>query len=113
MSNNDSAAEGPADREEGKAADDSRGELIIESVDALPKAPPDTGRLLDPWQAEAVEAEDRRNPIPGGEPECPSCGAAMTRHVEKHPAPRAGATPFRVRLVCSSEACSAWTVYDW
>lgn len=71
------------------------------------------GRLLDPRKAETVEAEDRQKPIPGGEPECPLCGGSMVRHVEKHPAPRGGGSPFRVRLVCSVAECGAWTVYDW
>lgn len=75
--------------------------------------PLETGRLLDPWKADAVEAEDRRSPIPGGEPHCPECQGLMRRQVEKHPAPRAGSSPFRVRLVCVSETCGAWTVYDW
>ncbi len=70
-------------------------------------------QLLDPSRAEAVEAQDRGKPIPGGEPACPLCGAAMVRHVEKHPAPRGGNSPFRVRLVCGSDDCGAWTVYDW
>jgi len=102
MSNNDSEAEGVAEDE-----------LVIESIDGPPEVPPETGRLLDTWKAEAVEAADRRSPIPGGEPECPLCGADMVRHVEKHPAPRAGGSPFRVRLVCGSDECAAWTVYDW
>lgn len=83
-----------------------------DSVDESAEAPP-SGRLLDPWKADAVEAEDRKKPIPGGAPDCPLCGAAMIRHVEKHPAPRGGSSPFRVRLVCSSSECGAWTVYDW
>jgi hypothetical protein len=72
-----------------------------------------TRQLLDPARAEAVEAQDRSKPIPGGEPACPLCGLGMVRHVEKHPAPRGGDSPFRVRLVCRSEDCGAWTVYDW
>lgn len=71
------------------------------------------GRLLSPEQAHGVEEADRENPIPGGEPSCPACGAAMIRRVERHPAPRSDASPFRVRLVCSDEACRRWTVYDW
>lgn len=102
MSNNDSEADGATDHEP-----------VIESIDRSSEVPPETGRLLDPWKAEAVEAEDRRRPIPGGEPECPLCGADMVRHVEKHPAPRDGGSPFRVRLVCDSDECGAWTVYDW
>lgn len=73
----------------------------------------ETGPLLDPWKADAVEAEDRRSPIPSGEPHCPECQELMLRLVEKHPAPRAGSSPFRVRLVCGSKECGAWTVYDW
>jgi len=71
------------------------------------------GKLLGPDRAAAVEATDRSKPIPGGEPQCPECSSVMARHVEKHPAPRGGGSPFRVRLVCSSEDCGAWTVYDW
>lgn len=71
------------------------------------------GRLIDPDRARRLEESDRENPIPGGAPGCPLCGSGMTRHVEKHPAPRAGSSPFRVRLVCSSEECRGWTVYDW
>lgn len=71
------------------------------------------GRLLAPEQADRVEAADRENPIPGGEPSCPACGADMIRRVERHPAPRSDDSPFRVRLVCSDEACRRWTVYDW
>lgn len=71
------------------------------------------GDLLPPEQAERVERADRDNPIPGGEPACPACGATMVRRVERHPAPRADTSPFRVRLVCSDEGCGRWTVYDW
>lgn len=71
------------------------------------------GPLLDPEQSEELEARDREHPGPGGEPECPVCSARMVRRVEDHRAPRAGESPFRVRLVCSSEDCRAWTVYDW
>ena len=74
---------------------------------------PRQGPLLDPEQSTRLEEDDRKRPIPGGEPECPLCGSALTRHVEKHPAPRGGGSPFRVRLVCSDEECRAWTVYDW
>lgn len=88
-------------------------ELSIEQVDVPVDVPAEPGRLLDPWKAEAVEADDRKKPIPGGEPDCPLCGSDMIRHVEKHPAPRGGSSPFRVRLTCSSEECGAWTVYDW
>lgn len=73
----------------------------------------DLGPLLDPLVAEELERVDRENPIPDGEPECPECGATMIRSVEEHPAPRAGDSPFRVRLVCGDEDCRRWTVYDW
>ncbi len=71
------------------------------------------GPLLDPEQAVDLEAADRERPIPGGEPECPACGSEMLRSVEAHPAPRTDGSPFRVRLVCGSESCRRWTVYDW
>lgn len=71
------------------------------------------GPLLDPEQAEELEAEDRAHPIPGGEPACPACGEEMVRSVEKPPAPRTDGAPFRVRLVCPAEGCGRWTVYDW
>lgn len=86
---------------------------LIESADEPVDVSPRTGRLLDPSSAEAAEAADREKPIPGGEPDCPLCGVEMLRHVEKHPAPRGDDSPFRVRLVCSSDECGAWTVYDW
>lgn len=71
------------------------------------------GPLLDPEQAAELERMDREHPIPGGEPSCPRCGAEMVRRVERHPAPRADDSPFRVRLVCGDEECRGWTVYDW
>ena len=71
------------------------------------------GPLLDPEQARELEEADRENPIPGGAPDCPACGAEMVRSVEDHPAPRAGDSPFRVRLICSDARCRRWTVYDW
>jgi len=80
-----------------------------------PAAPPPAspGPLLDPIAAERLEVEDRKRPIPGGEPSCPACGKKMVRRVERHPAPHGGESPFRVRLTCSEEACGAWTVYHW
>ena len=72
-----------------------------------------TAELLDPIVASRVEEEDRKRPIPGGEPECPACGAKMVRRVERYPAPHGGSSPFRVRLVCPEGSCGAWTVYDW
>lgn len=71
------------------------------------------GPFIDPEQADELERADRSNPIPGGEPECPLCGSAMQRMVEKYPAPRGGDSPFRVRLVCTSGSCRGWTVYPW
>lgn len=113
MSNNDSESEEAAGRADDGGGDALPGDLVIESAGEPADVGPRTGRLLDPWKAEAVEAEDRQSPIPGGEPECPLCGAEMVRHVEKPPAPRAGGSSFRVRLVCSADECAAWTVYDW
>ena len=72
-----------------------------------------TRSLLDPILGDKAEEEDRKRPIPGGEPECPLCSRKMVRLVERHPAPRGGTSPFRVRLVCPNEECGAWTVYDW
>lgn len=71
------------------------------------------GPLLDLEQAMELEKQDRARPIPGGEPTCPSCGAPMVRRVERHRAPRAGRSPFRVRLVCTAQDCRRWTLYDW
>ena len=71
------------------------------------------GPLLDPEEAEALEAHDRAHSGPGGEPECPRCGTKMVRKVEAHRAPRADDSPFRVRVVCPSPACGVWTVYNW
>ena len=64
-------------------------------------------------EGEALETHDRKHAGPGGEPECPRCGTAMVRSVEKHPGPRSDESPFRVRLVCGSAACRAWTLYNW
>ena len=72
-----------------------------------------SGALLDPETGDRLEAADREKPIPGGEPACPRCSTRMIRRVEKYPAPRGGSSPFRVRLVCPSAECGAWTVYDW
>jgi hypothetical protein len=71
------------------------------------------GPLLDPEDGDRLETEDRKRPIPGGAPKCPRCGSRIERHVERYPAPHGGASPFRVRLVCSSDECRSWTVYDW
>jgi hypothetical protein len=71
------------------------------------------GPLLDSEQSETLEQHDRKHPGPGGEPECPRCGTKMVRRVETHPAPRSDESPFRVRLVCGSQECLCWTVYDW
>jgi hypothetical protein len=79
----------------------------------VPGRPESSGALLSPEASDRLEAEDRKKPIPGGEPDCPRCETKMTRRVERHPAPRGGSSPFRVRLVCPSAQCGAWTVYDW
>lgn len=71
------------------------------------------GPLLPAEEAMKVEKADRARPIPGGEPECPTCGSKMARMVEQHSAPRSDESPFRVRLVCTSDECGSWTVYDW
>jgi hypothetical protein len=71
------------------------------------------GPLLDPDASEILEADDRKRPVPGGEPVCPLCATPMVRRVERHPAPRSGGSPFRVRLECPAADCGAWTVYDW
>lgn len=71
------------------------------------------GPLLDPEQSEALEKHDREHSGPGGEPACPRCDGVMVRLVETHRGPRSDDSPFRVRLVCPSEDCGAWTVYDW
>ncbi|MGH7539837.1 MAG: hypothetical protein ACRELC_02440 [Gemmatimonadota bacterium] len=72
-----------------------------------------TGPLLDRAKSDALESRDRNHAGPGGEPECPLCGTKMVRRVEAHRAPRSDESPFRVRLLCISEECGAWTVYDW
>jgi len=71
------------------------------------------GPLLDPEKGETLEAHDREHSGPGGEPSCPVCSTAMVRMVEERRAPRSDASPFRVRLLCPSDECGAWTVYDW
>jgi hypothetical protein len=90
-----------------------RKDAPIEPPTGPERAERDDGPLLDPLTGDRLEEDDRKRPIPGGEPTCPLCGAEMVRHVEKPPAPRGGRSPFRVRLVCASEECGAWTVYDW
>ncbi len=73
----------------------------------------DSGPLYEAEHAARLEEADRSNPIPGGEPPCPVCGAKTARQVEEHPSPTNGKPPFRVRLICSNEECRRWTVYDW
>ncbi len=91
-----------------------RSEVPVEALEeAADGAPDESGALLDPESGDRLEAEDRKKPIPGGEPACPRCSTKMTRRVEKNTAPRGGPSPFRVRLVCPNGECSAWTVYDW
>ncbi len=63
--------------------------------------------------AAELERLDREKPIPGSEPSCPVCDHKVARLVERHPAPRADDSPFRVRLICTNPDCQRWTVYDW
>jgi hypothetical protein len=84
-----------------------------EAPEEGPEEDPRPGPLLDPQVSHRLEAEDRKRPIPGGEPDCPQCGVKMVRRVERYPAPHGGGSPFRVRLTCSDDSCGAWTVYDW
>jgi hypothetical protein len=72
----------------------------------------DPGQLYDADHSNKLEALDRQNPIPGGEPDCPVCGAKTARFVESHHAPATRGSAFRVRLVCSNPDCRRWTVYD-
>ena len=71
------------------------------------------GPMYGPDQAQALEAADRKNPIPGGEPDCPVCGTKLVRLVERHKSLGTGESPFRIRLLCTDEECRRWTVYDW
>ena len=71
------------------------------------------GPLLDPEKGETLEARDREHSGPGGEPACPLCETVMARLVEEHRAPRSDPSPFRVRLICTSAECGAWTAYNW
>ena len=73
----------------------------------------DLGPLYELEHAEELERADRQNPIPGGEPNCPVCGSRTHRIVEAFRSASGGASPFRVRLVCSNDECRRWTVYDW
>ena len=73
----------------------------------------DLGPLYDADDSRKLEAADRDNPIPGGEPPCPVCGSKTARLVEARHAPGAGDSSFRVRLVCSNQECRRWTVYNW
>jgi hypothetical protein len=82
----------------------------VETIDVSEE---NIGRLLDSEKGEALETRDREHSGPGGEPVCPLCETGMTRLVEEHRAPRGDASPFRVRLICSSAECGAWTVYAW
>ena len=69
--------------------------------------------MYDVNHAKALEGADRKNPIPGGEPDCPVCGSKIVRLVEQHKSLGTGESPFRVRLVCGNADCRRWTVYDW
>jgi hypothetical protein len=82
-----------------------------DSKDGGPNYEP--GPLYEAAQAAELESADRENPIPGGEPPCPVCGAKTARLVEEHQGPPTTGSPFRVRIVCTSEECRRWTVYNW
>jgi hypothetical protein len=71
------------------------------------------GPLYEAAHAAEIESADRENPIPGGEPPCPVCGAKTARLVEDHQGPPTTGSSFRVRIVCTSEECRRWTVYNW
>ncbi len=71
------------------------------------------GPLYESAHAAELERADRENPIPGGEPACPVCGAKIARLVEAPHGPPSTGSPFRVRLVCTGEDCRRWTVYNW
>jgi hypothetical protein len=71
------------------------------------------GPLYEAAHASDLESADRENPIPGGEPNCPVCGSKTTRLVEAHQGKPTTGSTFRVRLVCSSDECRRWTVYNW
>ena len=77
------------------------------------RSAPELGLLLDFEAGGTLEQQDRKNTGPGGEPDCPRCETRMVRRVEQHRAPRSDDSPFRVRLVCPSAECGAWTSYNW
>ncbi|MGB5673452.1 MAG: hypothetical protein WBO43_02790, partial [Gemmatimonadota bacterium] len=58
-------------------------EEILPPVELPAEEVSDAGALLDPEASDALEAEDRKKPIPGGEPDCPRCATKMTRRVER------------------------------
>ncbi len=76
-------------------------------------SPEDAGPLYEADHAAKLIEADRGNPIPGGEPACPVCGAKTVRRVEEHQSPTNGGSPFRVRLACTNDDCRRWTVYNW
>ena len=86
-----------------------------ETEDLTPRGGRDAefGPLLGFEEGQALESHDRRHSGPGGDPECPRCGKTMVRSVELHRAPRSDNSPFRIRLVCASTDCRAWTAYNW
>ena len=65
----------------------------------------ESGPLLHFEEGEALENHDRKHAGPGGEPDCPRCGATMVRRVEQHRGPRSDDSPFRIRLICGSGDC--------
>lgn len=92
-------------------ADETNGQTADREAPAA--VPGGGGPLLDHEEGQALEEHDRAHPGPGGEPDCPRCGGTIIRCVEQHRGPRTDDSPFRVRLVCRSPECGAWTVYNW
>ena len=87
--------------------------LGTENLDASAGSEAEVGPLLGFEEGQTLERYDRKHPGQGGDPRCPRCSATMVRSVELHRAPRSDNSPFRIRLVCSSTECKAWTVYNW
>ena len=84
-----------------------------ENLDASDDSEAEVGPLLGFEEGQTLERYDRKHPGQGGDPKCPRCSATMVRSVELHRAPRSDNSPFRIRLVCSSDDCMVWTVYNW
>lgn len=84
-----------------------------DDLDASAGSNAEVGPLLGFEEGQALKRRDRKHPGQGGDPKCPRCSATMVRSVELHRAPRSDNSPFRIRLVCPSADCQAWTVYNW